>query len=156
MDSGRVSAFELRGGFPTCWEALQPLEPHHSPENATPSYYTKNESFASGISKMLCVSSHFHHRGLFIGTWLSSTDLEKLVRCQVVVGRPVGWSHLHQHSSLPWPATPRVDTCHQNHGPNRHKTWPAGQGVWLATWPLGPFGLGFGPLSPCIKYTPVV
>jgi hypothetical protein len=31
-------------------EALLPLEPHDSPDKATPSYYTKNESFGSGIS----------------------------------------------------------------------------------------------------------
>jgi hypothetical protein len=44
-----------------------------------PSYYTKNGIFASGISKIWCVSSHFHRRGVFIGPWGSSTDLEKLV-----------------------------------------------------------------------------
>jgi hypothetical protein len=69
-------------------EALQPLEPHHSPDKATPIYYTKNESFVSGISKMWCVSSHFYHRGVFMGPWGSSTNLEKSVWCQVVAGRP--------------------------------------------------------------------
>jgi hypothetical protein len=54
---------ELGGGLPTGREALQPSEPHHSPDKATPSYYTKNENVASGISKLWCVSSHFHHRG---------------------------------------------------------------------------------------------
>jgi hypothetical protein len=34
------------------WEALRPLEPRHSPDKTTPSYYTENGSFASGISKM--------------------------------------------------------------------------------------------------------
>jgi hypothetical protein len=48
-DSDRASTLELRGGFPTGQEALQPSEPRHSPNKATPSYYTKNESFASGI-----------------------------------------------------------------------------------------------------------
>jgi hypothetical protein len=43
---------ELRGGLPTGQEALRPLEPRHSPDKAMPSYYTKNKSFASGISKM--------------------------------------------------------------------------------------------------------
>jgi hypothetical protein len=57
---------ELRGGLPTGQEALWPSEPDHSPDKATPSYYTKNESFASGISKMWCVSSHFHcGRGIY-------------------------------------------------------------------------------------------
>jgi hypothetical protein len=32
-------------------EALRPTEPRHSPDKAMPSYYTKNESFTSGISK---------------------------------------------------------------------------------------------------------
>jgi hypothetical protein len=49
-DSDRAYALELRGGLPTGWEALRPSEPHHSPGKAMPSYYTKNESFASGIS----------------------------------------------------------------------------------------------------------
>jgi hypothetical protein len=66
-DSDRASALELRGGLLTGREALQPSEPHHSANKATPSYYTKNGSFASGISKMWCVSSHFHRRGVFIG-----------------------------------------------------------------------------------------
>jgi hypothetical protein len=36
-------------------EALWPSEPHHSPDKAMPSYYTKNEGFASGISKWWCL-----------------------------------------------------------------------------------------------------
>jgi hypothetical protein len=36
----------------------------------------------------VCVSSHFHRRGVFIGPWGSSTDLEKSVWCQVVAGWP--------------------------------------------------------------------
>jgi hypothetical protein len=52
MDSGRAFTVELQGGLPIDWEALQPSEPRHFPDKATPSYYTKNESFASGISKM--------------------------------------------------------------------------------------------------------
>jgi hypothetical protein len=34
------------------------------------------------------VCSHFHHRGVFIGSWWSSTNLEKSVWRQVVAGRP--------------------------------------------------------------------
>jgi hypothetical protein len=44
-------------------EALRPSEPRHSPDMAMPSYYTKNETFASGISNMWCVCVDFHHEG---------------------------------------------------------------------------------------------
>jgi hypothetical protein len=71
-------------------------------------------------------------------------------------GRPVAWRALHQLSPPPWTSTLRVDTCPRSRGPNRHKTWVTSQGVWPASRPLGPFGLGFGPLGPCVKYTPVV
>jgi hypothetical protein len=54
-DSGISSVLELQGGLPTGQEALQPSEPQHSPDKATPSYYTKNGSFSSGISKIWCV-----------------------------------------------------------------------------------------------------
>jgi hypothetical protein len=74
---------ELRGGFLTGREALWPLEPLHSPDKATPSYYTKNGSFASGISKVWCVASDFHRSGVFIGPWGSSTDLAEVVTHQV-------------------------------------------------------------------------
>jgi hypothetical protein len=71
-------------------------------------------------------------------------------------GQPDVWSGLHQLSPLPWPSTPRVDMCPRSHGPNRHKTWLTSHGVWPTDWPLGPFTMGFGPLGPCVKYTPVV
>jgi hypothetical protein len=90
MDFGRTSALELRGGLLIGREALWPLGACHSPDKATPSYYTKNESFASGISKMWCVSSHFHRRGVFIGPWGSFTDLEKSVWHLVLAGRSGG------------------------------------------------------------------
>jgi hypothetical protein len=51
-DSGISSVLELQGGLPTGQEALRPSEPQHSPDKATPSYYTKNGSFSSGISKI--------------------------------------------------------------------------------------------------------
>jgi hypothetical protein len=69
-------------------EALRLSKPCHSPNKPTPSYYTKNESFASGIFKMCCASSHFHRRGVIIWPWGSSTDLEKSIWCQGVAGRP--------------------------------------------------------------------
>jgi hypothetical protein len=59
-DSDRASTPELRGGLLTGQEALRPSGPRHSPDKAMPSYYTKNESFASGISKVWCVCSNFH------------------------------------------------------------------------------------------------
>jgi hypothetical protein len=90
MDYSKASTLEQQGGLLTGHEALWPSEPRHSPNNATPSYYTENESFASGISKMWCVSSHFHRGGVFIGPWGSSTDLEKLVWHQLVAGWPGG------------------------------------------------------------------
>jgi hypothetical protein len=65
-DSGRGSALKLRGGLQTGREVLRPSEPHHSPNKAMPSYYTKNESFARGISKMCCVLISIG-RGVFIG-----------------------------------------------------------------------------------------
>jgi hypothetical protein len=52
---------ELRGGILIGQEALQLSEPCHSPDKATPTYYTKNVSFASGIYKMCCVCANFHH-----------------------------------------------------------------------------------------------
>jgi hypothetical protein len=64
-----------------------PSEPRHSPDNATPSYYTKNESFASGISKVWCVLT-FTMRWVFIGVNGTSTDLGRSVWRQVVADWP--------------------------------------------------------------------
>jgi hypothetical protein len=55
---------ELRGGLPTGCEALWPSKPRHSHDKDTPSYYTKNEILASGISKVWCVCVDFHHEGV--------------------------------------------------------------------------------------------
>jgi hypothetical protein len=79
---------ELRGGLLTGREVLWPSDPRHSPDKATPSYYTKKESLTRGISKMWCVCVDFNGRGEFIGPWGSSTDLAKLVTHQVVAGWP--------------------------------------------------------------------
>jgi hypothetical protein len=46
-DSDRAFALELEGGLPLGCEAIRLSEPRHSPDKATPRYYTKNESFAS-------------------------------------------------------------------------------------------------------------
>jgi hypothetical protein len=59
MNSGRASTLELRGGLWTGREALRSSEPHHFNDKATPRYYTKIGSFASGISKMWCMCSSF-------------------------------------------------------------------------------------------------
>jgi hypothetical protein len=36
----------------------------------------------------MCVSSDFHWRGVFIGSWVSSTDLAEAVTHQVAANRP--------------------------------------------------------------------
>jgi hypothetical protein len=61
---------ELRGGLPTGREALRPSEPLHSLDKATPSYYTKNRTFTSAISKMWYVCVDFHREGgIYRGEW---------------------------------------------------------------------------------------
>jgi hypothetical protein len=79
---------ELRGGLQTGRQALWPSEPRHSPNKATPSYYTKNESFASGISKMWCVFS-FPPLG---GIYRAMGELHRLGEFSLVPsgGRPAG------------------------------------------------------------------
>jgi hypothetical protein len=74
------------------WEALGPSEPRHSPNKATLSYYTKNESVASGISKMWCML-RFPREGVFIGSWGSSTDLAEAVTQKVAAGWPSRMSY---------------------------------------------------------------
>jgi hypothetical protein len=54
-------------GLPIGREALQPLEPRHSSNKATPIYYTKNESLAIGISKMWCVCQLLPLAGYLLG-----------------------------------------------------------------------------------------
>jgi hypothetical protein len=89
------------------------------------------------------VSPHFHRKGVFIGRWESSTDLEKSVWHQVEAGWPTGWSGLHRLSPLPWPSSPCVDTCPRSRGqtvikhgrPAKEFGWPAG--LWaLSAWGL--------------------
>jgi hypothetical protein len=53
-----------------------------------PSYNTKNESFASGISKYVVCVLISTGRGVFIGVLEGVTDMVKLVTRQVVAGRP--------------------------------------------------------------------
>jgi hypothetical protein len=100
------------------------------------------------------VSPHFHRRGVFIGTWGSSTDLEMSVWHQVVfgwLGGAASTDFLHRLGLLLL-----VDTFPRSRGSNWHKTWPADLGVWPASRPFVPFSLGFDTLSPCVKYTPMV
>jgi hypothetical protein len=56
----------------------------------------------------------------------------------------------------PWPSNPHVDMCPRSRGLNQHRTWPAGQAVCPVGRPLRPFGVGFGPLGTCLKYTHVM
>jgi hypothetical protein len=114
--SSRASAPELRGGLPTSQEALRLSEPRHSPDKDTPSYYTKNESFASGISKVWCVCVDFHcEEGIYMCEW----DLHRLGDVSLVPGggraanlriRPVEWSGVHQLSPPTRASPPHVDT----------------------------------------------
>jgi hypothetical protein len=75
---------------------LRPSEPCHSPDKAMPSYYTKNGSFASGISKSVVCVLNFISRGVFIGVLGGVTDLIKSVTRQVLAGQP---SHV---AGRPW------------------------------------------------------
>jgi hypothetical protein len=62
----------------------RPSEPHHSPDKAL-----HHGMRALQVESPKCgVSPHFHHRGVLIGPWGSSTDLEKSVWHQVVACRP--------------------------------------------------------------------
>jgi hypothetical protein len=161
MDSDRASTLELWAGLPIGREALQPLEPRHFPDKTMPIYYTKNGSFVSGISKMWCVFSFPPLGGIYI-------TVEELHRLREVSLAPSGgrpakpcgqrarYSSLHWLSPLPWPSTPHVDTCPRSRRPTWDKKYQAGQGGWSVGQPMGPFGLGFGPFGPCVKYTPVV
>jgi hypothetical protein len=161
IDFGRASTLELREGLPTGREAFRPSEPPHSPAKATPSYYTKNESLQVKSPKCgMCILI-----STIGGIYRVMRELHRLGEVGLTPrggrptkprGWPAMWSSLHQLSPPPWPSTPLVDRCPQSRSPNRHKTWPAGQGVWPVGRPLDPSGLGFGPLGPCVKYTPVV
>jgi hypothetical protein len=142
---------KLRGGLSTGREALWPSEPHHSPDEATPSCYTKNVSFASGISKMWCVCSDFHQMGVFIGPWGSSTDLAEVVTHQVVAGQP---SHVAggQVERLPPPFSTTSgfsSMCRCVATKARAKPPQT-----LVGKPLDPLGLGSSSLGPRDKYTP--
>jgi hypothetical protein len=119
-----------------------------------PSHYTKNESFASGISKVWCVCSDFHRRGVFIGSWVSSTDLVKAVTHQVVVGRP---SHMAGRpigmastAFLHRLGLPLLVYTHAHEAVSRTDLKP-GRPVGH---PLGPLVSGIGTLPPCVRYTP--
>jgi hypothetical protein len=99
---------ELLGGLTTSREALRPLEPCHSPDKATPSYYTKNESFASGISKMWYVFSFLPYGGIYRAVG----ELHRLGEVGLAPsggqsakprGQLARWSGLHRPSPTPWP-----------------------------------------------------
>jgi hypothetical protein len=104
-----------------------PSEPRHSPDKATPSYYTKNESFASGISKVWCVCVDFRHEGgIYRGEW----DLHRLGKVGLVPGggragkphgRPAEWSGFHRLSPPTRASPPHVDVCQPSFGLNHLK-----------------------------------
>jgi hypothetical protein len=80
-----------------------------------PSYYTKNESFTSAISKVCCVCVDFHCEG---GIYSSEWDLHRLGEVGLVLGggraakthgRSVERSGFHQLSPPSRASPPRVD-----------------------------------------------
>jgi hypothetical protein len=78
-------------------------------------------------------------------------------------GRPAKWQK-GQFDARWWlerppptrPSPPRVDAWQPRHGLNHLKSWSEGQGFGPVDEPLGPLGVGSGPLGPRVKYTPVV
>jgi hypothetical protein len=110
---------------------------------ATPSYYTKNESFASGISKVWCVYRLSPWGGIYRSEW----DLHRLGEIGLAPGggRLAGWSGLHWLSPPTQASPPRVDAWQPSLRPNHLKPWSTGQGVGLVDRSLGPLGRGSGP-----------
>jgi hypothetical protein len=107
-----------------------------------------------------CVDFH-REGGIYRGEW----DLHRLGEVSLVPGggwaakprgRSAGWSGLYQLCPLTPASPPHVDTWQPRLRPNHLKPWTVGQGVGLASWPLGLLGLGSGPLGPRVKYTAVV
>jgi hypothetical protein len=94
-----------------------------------------------------------------MGLWGTSTDLVEAVTRQLVASRP---SHMAgqpggmasttflQHLGLPLLVLTRV------HKVGGQIDLIPGRSAGELGWPLGPFNLGFGPLGPHVKYTPVV
>jgi hypothetical protein len=118
-----------------------------------PSYYTKKENFASGISKIWCVCvCRLSPVGVFIEPWGSTTDLAEAVTYQVVAGQPsyvasrlmslayTDFLHCHSLSFL-------VYTRVQEILVQTNSSWPAGH-------PLGPLISGLYTLSPSVRYIP--
>jgi hypothetical protein len=122
-------------------------------------YYYLTETFTSGELQNECGVSTFTVReggGVFLGVNGTSTDLERSVWPQVVAERPS-----HMAGRVEWPpltraSPPRIDAWQRRLGLNRLKPWPTDQGFGLSGRHLGPLGLGFDPLGPRVKYTPVV
>jgi hypothetical protein len=92
--------------------------------------------------------------GIYRGEW----DLHQLEEVGLALGggraaKPRGrlarWSGLHQLSSPTRASPPRVDAWQTRLKPNRLKPRPVGR-------PMGPLGMGSGPLGPRVKYTSVV
>jgi hypothetical protein len=126
-DSDRTSVPKLWGRLPTCWEALYPSEPHHSPNKAMPSYYTKNESFASEIFKVWCVC-RLSPWGGYLYEWMRPppTWRGQFGARWRPAGQPggaastnLGWTTLNTDRSSPVPVRPEVwptrSTCQIHH-----------------------------------------
>jgi hypothetical protein len=96
----------------------------------------------------VCVST-FTMRGVFIEAIGIATDLDKSVWCQVVperLSRVADWPGRMASIDSGFSSSCRcMETKAQVEPPQT-----------LAGWPLGPFDLGFGPISPRVKYTLVV
>jgi hypothetical protein len=93
----------------------------------------------------------FSHSRAYIGVEGSLHRLGK-VGLEQMDGTPLGLHCLQASKPSSWTD---VETCQPSPGPSWLKPWPPGQRVVSAGWHLGPPGLGFGPLGPCVKYTPM-
>jgi hypothetical protein len=99
---------------------------------------------------MVCVCSHFHQKGVFVGLWGSSTDLVEVVTRQLAAGRPTTWPTDRverlplpfsitmtflfscRHVSMKSRAESTLDLTVQ---PGSWACWPTPRPVWLVVWP---------------------
>jgi hypothetical protein len=91
-------------------------------------------------------------RGVFIGVNGTSTNMERSVWHQVVAGRP---THVAGQVERP-PPTFFTDSAFSSLCRRMETKARVEPPQTLAGRPLGPLGLGSGPLGPRVKYTLVV